>query len=175
MDHLDAIDDLRQGIWMRGDKNTVLAEYRKEAFALFERLMAMIKQTVIERIFRVRVNPGQRVARPSVVSMTAQGPSETAGQLNSGLDPALAELAKMDLANDPLVKRFNEPAPPSDKSSGSLAAALRRQQERQQASTPASDKASSRAEKDIYAGVGRNDPCPCGSGKKFKKCHGRPQ
>ena len=29
------------------------------------------------------------------------------------------------------------------------------------------------AENDPYAGVGRNDPCPCGSGKKFKNCHGR--
>ena len=138
--------------------------------------MATIKQSVIERIFRVRVSPGQRVSRPHAVELTAQGPSEAAGHLDTAnMDPALTELAQMDLANDPLVKRFNQPTPPSDHSSNSLAAALRRQQERQQASVPASDKASSAVEKDIYAGVGRNDPCPCGSGKKFKKCHGRPQ
>ena len=105
-----------------------------------------------------------------------QGPSEVNPTVSSNnLDPALAELGKLDLANDPLVKRFNEPTPPSDNSSGSLAAALRRQQARGQDGRQNDNNSTPTTEKDIYAGVGRNDPCPCGSGKKFKKCHGRPQ
>ncbi|PIR59188.1 MAG: preprotein translocase subunit SecA, partial [Candidatus Pacebacteria bacterium CG10_big_fil_rev_8_21_14_0_10_56_10] len=43
MDHLDSMDNLRQGIWLRGDKNTVLSEYKKEAFAMFEALIANIE------------------------------------------------------------------------------------------------------------------------------------
>jgi preprotein translocase subunit SecA len=35
-------------------------------------------------------------------------------------------------------------------------------------------KTSAKTDDDPYAGVGRNAPCPCGSGKKFKMCHGRP-
>jgi len=178
MDHLDAIDDLRQGIWMRGDKNTVLSEYRKEAFALFEQLMANIKQTVIERIFRVQVGPrGPAPNRSPLSGAIAQGttPQELAEALVASNDPqvkqALQELENTDLANDPLVQRFTQKAPPSDHSSSSLAQALRAQQARRQ-SAPAAP--SPQADIDIYAGVGRNDPCPCGSGKKFKKCHGRP-
>lgn len=177
MDHLDAIDDLRQGIWMRGDKNTVLSEYRKEAFNLFDQLMATIKQTVIERIFRIRVQARPKQAMPSsLATAIEQGPTPEAlvQALSQSQDPqvkqALQELGETDLANDPLVKRFTQAPPPSDHSSNSLAAALRQQQAHHSDSptTPTT------TQKDIYAGVGRNDPCPCGSGKKFKKCHGRP-
>ena len=54
MDHLDMIEDLRQGIWLRGDKNTVLAEYKREAFNMFEELIANIQSTIARRIFRVQ-------------------------------------------------------------------------------------------------------------------------
>ncbi len=179
MDHLDAIDDLRQGIWMRGDKNTVLSEYRKEAFALFEKLMINIKQSVIERIFRIQVNPrAQAPSRSPLTDAITSGasPEEMAHSLLNSDDPqvqkALQQLGDIDLENDPLVKRFNEKAPPSDHSSSSLADALRAQQAKKQTTSPAQP--TDKNPPDIYAGVGRNDPCPCGSGKKFKKCHGRP-
>ncbi|PJC42826.1 MAG: preprotein translocase subunit SecA, partial [Candidatus Pacebacteria bacterium CG_4_9_14_0_2_um_filter_36_8] len=53
MDHLDEIDSLREGIWLRGDKKTVLSEYKKEAFIMFEKLVANIESTIANRIFRV--------------------------------------------------------------------------------------------------------------------------
>jgi preprotein translocase subunit SecA len=170
MDHLDAIEDLRQGIWMRGDKNTVLAEYRKEAFALFENLMTAIKQTVVERFFRVQVDPRvlamQRLKEQESLLGRAkeQGTSAGTGKLTAELAAGGAE-AGLATKNPPVA-----PEPPSDKSASSLAAALARQ--RQRAETVETSPATM-SEADKYKGVGRNDPCPCGSGKKFKKCHGK--
>jgi preprotein translocase subunit SecA len=43
MDHLDEMDNLRDGIWLRGDKNTVLSEYKREGFAMFEKLIGNIE------------------------------------------------------------------------------------------------------------------------------------
>ncbi|OGV94416.1 preprotein translocase subunit SecA, partial [Microgenomates group bacterium RIFCSPLOWO2_01_FULL_46_13] len=54
MDHIDAIDDLREGIWLRGDKTTVLSEYKKEAFEMFETLLSSIDTEVARRIFRIQ-------------------------------------------------------------------------------------------------------------------------
>lgn len=61
-----------------------------------------------------------------------------------------------------------------DQGSGSALRAAPRHMKGQQ---PAADKPRTyrKSEEDPYAGVGRNDPCPCGSGKKFKHCHGRNQ
>ena len=55
IDHLDAIDDLREGIGLRGyAQQDPLVEYKKEAFASFERLMGLIDHEVVRRIFRVQ-------------------------------------------------------------------------------------------------------------------------
>jgi preprotein translocase subunit SecA len=159
MDHLDAIEDLRQGIWMRGDKNTVLAEYRQEAFTLFDNLMAAIKQTVVERIFRVQIDPqvlaAQRLKEQTMLlqNATEQGTTAIQGQ-NLGLGSATTVATPTPL--------------PSDNSASSLAAALQKQQQREAPSAP-----TSLCEQARFKKVGRNDPCPCGSGKKFKKCHGK--
>ena len=221
MNHLDAIEDLRQGIWMRGDKNTVLAEYRKEAFALFEKLMADIKQTVVERIFRVRVNPEvleqQRAKEAERLAKLAQenGVEENVDlsskiasppmngnqgsplprrdgkndnlspekELAADASPLLTDsqgkplprlqmekekpmaMPKIDIA-EAMKQIPQEPTPKSDHSASSLAEAIRRQQARKGGAMLKP------VNKDIFKGVGRNDPCPCGSGKKFKKCHG---
>src|SRR3989344_763551 len=57
MDHLDAIDELREGIGLRGDKQTILAEYKKEAFSMFERLIAQTDYDVARTVFRIQIRP----------------------------------------------------------------------------------------------------------------------
>lgn len=146
MDHLDQMDNLRDGIWLRGDKKTVLSEYKKEAFSLFEQLIASIETTIAHRIFRVQFR--------------TQVP--TAPTIN--LD--LAKATKDDI-NEPLAKEVADATPPSAASaptstSGNahdLAAALR--------SASAQNRPSPGS---AAAKIGRNDPCPCGSGLKYKKC-----
>ena len=81
MDHLDAIDDLREGIGLRGyGQRDPLVEYKNEAFSMFETLIAGIDSEIVHRIFKVQVEmappppavPAQRaVAQPTVGSSTS--------------------------------------------------------------------------------------------------------
>ncbi len=160
MDHLDAIEDLRQGIWMRGDKNTVLAEYRQEAFVLFEKLMKAIEETVVQRIFRVQINPDIITQKQAELEQQ-KAQMITSGANEQGLDLSVMENGKNEIA---------EKALPVKGDAKSLAAALAKQAAKQKSSI---EKDSTAIKKPVK--VGRNDPCPCGSGKKYKKCCGKNQ
>src|SRR5258708_26950508 len=115
-DHLLAMDHLKEGIGLRGyAQQNPLVEYQKEGFTMFEALMAVMQQDVVEKGFSVQVQRQQDVeqiqqAKPQRVVMTHGDQSET---------PAAA----------PAKRQENK--------------------------------------------VGRNHPCPCGSGKKYKRCHGK--
>lgn len=139
MDHLDDIQSLRDGIWLRGDKQTVLSEYKKEAFGMFEQLIDRIESEVAKKIFRVHVNQ-------------AVQPLVRAAQLIERKDDT-----------DPLQKIQNSEntVVPTSKtgSISDLAQALGKAKATNKP-TPGS----------AQVKIGRNDPCPCGSGKKWKKC-----
>ncbi len=140
MDHLDQMDDLRDGIWLRGDKTTVLSEYKKEAFTMFEALIDQIESTIASRIFRVHIQ-----------EQTQPQPKQMVEVKQEVFEPLEKEV------QDATVPR---PAPTSVKgSSNDLANAL------------ANAKAGKKAHPGVaMSKVGRNDPCPCGSGLKYKKC-----
>lgn len=164
MNHLDAVEDLRQGIWMRGDKNTVLAEYRKEAFALFETLMQNIQQTVVQRIFRVQINP-EFLAQKKAEQERLQKQMQTQGTSGE---------AKIEVTSGGTGAAAAAPPPRPAKvagDAGGLAAALARQAEKSRTDGTAAALTSKKPAKKVK--VGRNDPCPCGSGKKYKKCCGK--
>jgi len=145
MDHLDEVESLREGIWLRGDKQTVLSEYKKEAFIMFEQLIHLIESTIANRIFRVQLGV-QRSTRINTQQAIAQ---------------------KEDI-NEPLAKEVADATVPSIKTSpqttkgniSNLASALG-------SATGQTKVVGSELKK---AKVGRNDPCPCGSGLKYKKC-----
>lgn len=168
MDHLDAMEDLRQGIWMRGDKNTVLAEYQKEAFNLFAQLMTAIKQEVVRRIFRTEIRSEvflqQQAQQQKQLLSQAQ---ESSSDNQQAVLPAVNEVAPTSLI---------PPASPAgrhvNKSASSLAQALQKQSQRRPAIID-SQQLSTTAPAHSKQKVGRNQPCPCGSGKKYKKCCGR--
>ncbi|HLH75794.1 MAG TPA: preprotein translocase subunit SecA [Candidatus Binataceae bacterium] len=118
-DHLLAMDHLKEGIGLRGyAQQNPLVEYQKEGFSMFEAMLGVMQQDVVEKLFSVQVAREQEVERleqaqqqrPQQVVMSHGGQSEQAA-----------------------------------------AAPVRRDGDK----------------------VGRNDPCPCGSGKKYKRCHGR--
>lgn len=128
MDHLDVVDNLREGIGLRayGQKDP-LVEYKNEAFRMFETLINGIDDEISHRIFKVQVaTPEHQHAR--VHEQPAGG--------ELGADE-VSKTAKS-------VKRKAEKPSSSSLISSSL---------------PPSKK------------LGRNDPCPCGSGKKWKRCH----
>ncbi|MBI5151880.1 MAG: preprotein translocase subunit SecA [Candidatus Pacebacteria bacterium] len=146
MDHLDNIENLREGIWLRGDKQAVLAAYKQEAYQMFENLMTRMYDEVIHKIYRIQPQMQTHVSTPK---QTVEIKQEVFG------DSITEEAKKADAG----IK-----APSSTKGSLSdLARALGK------ARGPVSTAKPGVA----VAKIGRNDPCPCGSGKKFKKCHGK--
>jgi preprotein translocase subunit SecA len=148
MNHLDEMDDLREGIWLRGSKETVLSEYKKEAFDMFGSLLEKINAEVTHHIFRMQVT---QMARPTVPANIITGKDE-------------------DFAT-PRTETVSTPSTASSttaNSTSALAAALGKTAQK-------SGKADGRTpviiDPDTPAvKIGRNDPCPCGSGKKWKKC-----
>lgn len=115
MDHLDAMESLRDGIGLRGyAQRDPLVEYQKEAYGMFERLVGAIESDVVHKIYRL--NP---VAQPPVST------------------PKKAILRKDEV----------------------------------EGGTVKSKVVKAEGVKKSTKKIGRNDPCFCGSGKKWKKCH----
>jgi preprotein translocase subunit SecA len=113
MDHIDAMDQLRDGIGLRAyaQKNPV-NEYKMESFDMFDEMSRLIQEDTVRHLFQLRYQKAperKAVARPT--------------SLSSSGSPAMK-------AREPIRSK------PGEK-------------------------------------IGRNSPCPCGSGKKYKQCHGR--
>jgi len=144
-EHLSALDHLRQGIHLRGyaQKNPK-QEYKREAFELFALMQSRIRNDVTRILMTVRI--------------------ESAGEAQS----AEAQIASQSAASDIQYGHADFNAATSaaqDADAESIALAL------QQA--PAAGESGAQPFKRFGRKVGRNDPCPCGSGRKFKACHGR--
>lgn len=171
MDHLDAIDDLRQGIGLRGyGQRDPLTEYKQEAFAMFESLMAQIDYQLIRRVLRARVavqmpQSGIRLDRVQTVheDKSLKEEAQEAEVVSGGSPQVIPPLTKGGLGG---VKR-------SSKSSGDLSAFATAMSG---VTSPTLQTTSSTTHKGtqqtvVSRKIGRNDPCWCGSGRKFKKCH----
>lgn len=171
MNHLDNIEDLRQGIWLRGDKDTVLTEYKQEAFKLFAELMNTIKTNVVERIFRIQINPQALEQQRIAEAMQRAQNANLSGTANSSLAEVMRAAANQQAT--PATPESAAALPKSDHSASNLAAALKKQQAANYRETVASAAPMpTSAPSQKTPKVGRNDPCPCGSGKKYKKCCG---
>ncbi len=145
-EHLAALDYLRQGIHLRGyaQKNPK-QEYKREAFELFSQLLDTVKLEVTRILMTVRVQTEEQVA------LAAQALEEQVGNL----------------ANITYTHP-NEDGSISQESEEALAAVAART-----GAAGATSALGSAALASSVPKVGRNDPCPCGSGKKYKQCHGR--
>jgi preprotein translocase subunit SecA len=156
-DHLLSLDHLKEGIGLRGyGQKDPLVEFKKEAFVLFEDMMTRIDNETVRYLFHVQIQrgeePPQQPREPRPEPPRQHPPSAIAAAASAA---ARAEEAPARLPD--------------------FARALERKQERQQKDLQyQTGAAQAEAPKPVRAGakVGRNDPCPCGSGKKYKKCHG---
>jgi preprotein translocase subunit SecA len=157
-DHLLSLDHLKEGIGLRGyGQKDPLVEFKKEAFILFEDMMTRIDNETIRYLFHVQIQQGEpppeQPRQPRPEPPRHLGPST-----------ALAAAASAAARAEESPQRLPD-----------FARALERKQERQQKDLQyQTGPAQAEAPKPVRAGakVGRNDPCPCGSGKKYKKCHG---
>jgi preprotein translocase subunit SecA len=165
-DHLLSLDHLKEGIGLRGyGQKDPLVEFKKEAFILFEEMMARIDNETVRYLYNVQVQmegnaPGSGGAPPE----GGGGPRQPVSAGSRSPRPLAA-------AASAAARVADEPAPQLP----AFAREMERKQQRQEKEMQyQSGAAQAEAPKPVRAGakVGRNDPCPCGSGKKYKKCHG---
>jgi len=149
-DHLYAMDALREGIGLRAyGQRDPKVEYAHEAFDMFQEMVMRIKEEAVEFIFKVRA-VREDVPRPAVFNVAAQRLLHPESERFA--PPPMPEPvpeAVPGLAGGLPFGGFPRGAPPPPQSEP--ATPFRRTEPK----------------------VGRNDPCYCGSGKKFKKCHGQ--
>jgi preprotein translocase subunit SecA len=168
VEHLTELDDFRRGVGLRGYAGTdPLVEFKREAFKLYEELRGFIRHQVASTIFRVNV---QRQEPPRPQPMPSLTPEQLAALRASGQGPAtvgsgasvgrVAAPAGAVPAAAPLVPGAAGPA-------GARAMRLQRGDETVDGGGTATGRPAGGPK------LGRNDPCWCGSGQKFKKCHGR--
>jgi len=156
-DHLLSLDHLKEAIGLRGyAQKDPLVEFKKEAFGLFEDMMARIDNETVRYLFHVQVQ------------IDGQGGEGTGTpQPRPSAPPAPRPLAA---AASAAARAAETPA-----QLPAFAKEMERKQQRQEKELQyQTGAAQAEAPKPVRAGakVGRNDPCPCGSGKKYKKCHG---
>ncbi len=145
IDHLDAIDDLREGIGLRGyAQRDPLVEYKAEAFNSFEKLVSSIDYEIARKIFRVSITK-----RPQPVD--SQGKE---------IKPEAPEIGKAETKPDPSTSR-----PVIENEKSAFAKAFSKAGQTTKTSRPGLEVEVGKKK------IGRNDPCFCGSGKKWKKCH----
>ncbi|MGE5270678.1 MAG: SEC-C metal-binding domain-containing protein, partial [Thiohalocapsa sp.] len=154
-DHLLSLDHLRQGINLRAyGQRDPLNEYKREAFELFEGMLINLREQVTSVLSHVelRMAPPEPPSGlpPAEYSFGEPGPFDS-GIMAEPVDrePALVEAGPAQRRSRPARGNGRDDA--AERRAGPAAAAAR---------AP-------------WAGTGRNAPCPCGSGKKFKHCHGR--
>ena len=159
-DHLLSMDHLREGIGLRGyGQHDPLVEYKRESFDMFEAMMERFEEETVRYLYLMQVierreEPGSGYSSGGPVDGGTQGPSLVSGNGDNGAAPprsrAVTSMDDMEAAFQRRKRRELDQA--------RMAGAG--QQEPVQQIVRGDDK------------VGRNDPCPCGSGKKYKKCHG---
>ena len=140
MDHIDAMDQLKDGIGLRGiGQQDPAVAYAQEGFAMFEELVADIREETVKFCYNVTVTT--KTTRKNVITGRTSASKEDYEDETSGSRKA----RRGGSGNIP------QAAPKADKTG---------KQETIRRDMPK---------------VGRNDPCPCGSGKKYKNCCGRNQ
>ncbi len=144
-DHLLSLDHLRQGIGLRGyAQRDPLNEYKREAFEQFEAMLTSLRQHITSVLSHIEL----RVQQPAFAEAAAEPAEAMAGEM-------AGEMRGTGTTGRPLPM-----SPRPARRAGSGNGVDRSEPQRPVPRAP-------------WAGTPRNTPCPCGSGKKFKHCHGR--
>ncbi len=159
-DHLLSMDHLKEGIGLRGyAQQDPLVAYKRESFDMFEAMMTRFQEDTARFLFRMQiVGPdGQPFTEAPQLERTvpAAPPVASASQLPP--PPAIPVPTRAPKTTiDALEKEFER----------------KKVRELEAARFAGAGGSTEPAQRNAGSKVGRNDPCPCGSGKKYKKCHG---
>ena len=177
IDHIDAMDQLRKGIGLRsyGQTDPVIA-YKQEGFAMFDEMVERIQERTIRFLLKCQIKaqprPVQRIfpsanraAQPAQQSPQSAQPSAVSSE--QGNKQTEQQPAQASQNTQPAASQQSEPV--ETVGAETLPKAVDVDSLRTSGDTKFNP-ATIRKDKKI----GPNDPCPCGSGLKYKKCHGRP-
>ncbi len=147
VEHLTAMDEMRQGIGLQAyGQSDPLVAYKREARDMWDQLLGNIRNQIVRSIYHVEIT---QQPRPAPVMVAAQPGVAEAEATPAGISTMANEQAERAAATALGVKaapknlRTNQPG---EGGGGQTVVSAQK--------------------------VGRNEPCPCGSGKKYKKCHG---
>ena len=176
IDHIDAMDQLRKGIGLRsyGQSDPVIA-YKQEGFAMFDEMVERIQERTIRFLLKCQIKaqprPVQRIfpsanraAQPAQQSPQSAQPSAVSSEQGNKQTEQPAQASQN---TQPATSQQSEPV--ETVGAETLPKAVDVDSLRTSGDTKFNP-ATIRKDKKI----GPNDPCPCGSGLKYKKCHGRP-
>jgi len=151
-DHLLGMDHLKEGIGLRGyGQHDPLVEYKKESFEMFEAMLQRFQEDTVRYLYLMQI-----LERPAEAPPTERPPAEApalSGGDGNGKRPARMVSTSADELEEAFMRR-------------------KRRELEQARMAGAGDAAPVQQVVRSQEKVGRNDPCPCGSGKKYKKCHG---
>ncbi len=150
IDHIDAMDQLRKGIRLRayGQTDPIIA-YKQEGFAMFDEMVERIQERTISLLLKAQLQVQQQPVQR--ILPTAGNPSVPAQNANNAENGGHA------------------PAPSAPAARNAVPAAIDVNALKTSGSEKFNPATMKKAKK-----PGPNDPCPCGSGLKYKKCHGKP-
>jgi preprotein translocase subunit SecA len=162
-DHLLAMDHLKEGIGLRGyAQQDPLVAYKKESFDMFEAMMLRFQEDTARHLFRMQIigPDGEPIETPEQLAAAQAAQSEPEQKtIEAPVQQALPTIPTRQPSTtiDALEREFQKKKE-------------RELEQAKQAGVATADASTAQR----YAGekVGRNDKCPCGSGKKFKNCHG---
>jgi preprotein translocase subunit SecA len=156
VEHLTEVDDMRRGIGLRGyAQQDPLNEFRREAYRLYEELRGLIRHQVAISVFRVSVN---RQPAQQPVGVGAAIGAGALGRLGGSTPP---RVMREGLGDAPGTGRGAAGAAGGGRVAGAAGAAGAAGGGIRPGFTPSGER------------IGRNDACYCGSGLKYKKCHGK--
>jgi preprotein translocase subunit SecA len=158
-EHLVMLDHLRQVIGLRGyGQRDPLNEYKAESFSLFEAMSQNMREAVTAQLMRVEIQAAPPAQQPpgALPPMQAHKADPTTGEDEMALALAGAETLARHGIGSASAAAVAGTAPARGPQASMVPAAERNPQDPQS-----------------WGKVGRNEACPCGSGKKFKHCHGR--
>jgi preprotein translocase subunit SecA len=153
-DHLYSLDHLKEGIGLRGyGQRDPLVEYKKESFELFQAMRDRIEEEIVRYLWRLMPMGGTGVdgeGPPVPIRPHPQPrrPAPSQMTLNSPSSAAASPFGAINSGGAP--PRGGQPPRPARTGGDDVVKQVKREEPK----------------------VGRNEPCPCGSGKKYKKCHG---
>jgi len=158
VEHLTTMDELRAGIGLRGyGQRDPLVEYKQEGYQLFQNLLGNIESTLARTIYKVEI---MQVPPKRNVSYEKPDENDIGGLKEEESDIAVQKVSENIASSSPVNSDVSVTIRDKSKSVYD-----------RMGNSGGGGSGATIAKRGVK--VGRNDPCPCGSGKKYKKCHGR--